>query len=52
MESIKQGIHDIKESVTGMMGHSHERIQERGRETKSNIEQKNEPKTGLEHYQG
>jgi len=53
MESIKQGLHDIKESVTGMMGHSGERIQERGREMKSNIQQ-SAPKTGLEseHYQG
>jgi len=53
MESIKQGLHDIKDSVTGMMGHAQQRVQqERGREglTKPSTE----PKTGLEtmHYQG
>jgi len=51
MESIKQGIHDIKESVSGMMGHSHERAQERAREGQKDI--KIDPKTGVEmHYQG
>jgi len=52
MESIKQGLHDFKESVTGTIAHSHERAQERGRDLKQ--EQKLEPKTGLEsmHYQG
>jgi len=56
METIKQGIHDIKESVTGMISHTHERTQERGRDTttKTTLEKPMEPKTGLEsmHYQG
>jgi len=53
ISSIKQGLHDIKESVTGMM---HEKREEtRGRDMKpSTIGQETEPKTGMEsmHYQG
>jgi len=50
MQSLKQGIHDIKESMTGMLHHGQEA---RGREMKPGTMEA-EQKTHLEseHYSG
>jgi len=54
VQNLKQGIHDIKESVTGMLHHGQQQAQEaRGRDMKpSSLESQSKAQVESEHYSG
>ena len=53
LQNLKQGMNDIKASVTGMLHHGQQQVQERGRDMKpSTMEAESKTHLESEHYSG